>query len=341
MEVRETNRVLVVGAQGAMGTLTVRAFQRAGWAVRAAARRPTPGQVHLDLGRPESVAAALEEHELVVNTVPDPEVRAERHVLEHGGALINVSALPAAVGRSLRAVAGGARGTVVMNAGLAPGVTTIVAADLLRQRPAADELDIVYTFSLATPRGPASVDFIHRGLTALVRHRTALVSLPWPFGERRCLGFGEGDAGWLGGIAEGRIVRQYVCVAEPAVHEQLLELNDAGTMDQLPRSLLASPDPSVKQVAGKEPVAHWIAAIRGGRRLEARTVQCRGDFVHAAESVVVFAEALLAQPRQRGCFQPEETSTLSGIEAQLEAAGIAVVAHTGPAIEASTVIPGR
>ena len=66
------------------------------------------------------------------------------------------------------------------------------------------------------------------------RHRTTVVPLPNPFGERRCLGFGEGDAGWLGGIAEGRIVRQYVCIAEPAVHERLLELNSAGAMSSLP-----------------------------------------------------------------------------------------------------------
>ena len=240
MEAGGTNRALVIGAQGVLGALTVRAFEAAGWAVRSGARRPRPGQVEIDLGRRDSVAAAVDEHELVVNTVPHPDLLAERHVLEHGGALINISDLPAAAGRSLRAVAGGARGTVVMNAGLAPGVTTIVAADLLSGHPAAEELEIVFTLSLTVPRGPASADFIHRGLTALARHRTALVPLPRPFGERRCLGFGEGDAGWLGGIAEGRIVRQYVCIAEPAVHERLLELNGMGAMTNLPRSLVGS-----------------------------------------------------------------------------------------------------
>jgi hypothetical protein len=218
-----------------------------------------------------------------------------------------------------------------MNAGLAPGVTTIVAADLLRRRPEASELEIVYTFSLAIPRGPASVHFIHRGLTAVARHRTALVPLPTPFGERRCLGFGEGDAGWLGGIAEGRLVRQYVCVAEQALHERLLELNEAGAMNHLPRALIGPPKRSAQPAADGDRVAHWIAATRGGRRLEARTVECEGDFVHAARSVVVFAEALLSPERQRGCFQPEEICTLSGIETKLQADGIAVVSHTGPA----------
>ena len=328
MEGRPTNRVLVIGAQGVLGAVMVRAFRDAGWAVRSAARRPGPGQLQLDLDRPESIAAALPGHELVVNTVPHPDLLAERYVLEHGGTLINVSALPTAAGRSLRADAGAATGTVMMNAGLAPGVTTIVAADLLRRHPDADEVEIVYTLSFTARRGPASTDFVHRALTAVARHRTALVPLPEPFGERRCLGFGEGGAGWLGGVAEGRIVRQYACIAEPAVHERLLELNSAGAMNELPKSLVGSRRPPVGGNAGVEPVAHWIAAVRGSRRLGARTVECRGDVLHAARSTVVFADALLTHQPGGGCFDPEEICTLDSVEARLHQDGISIVTHT-------------
>lgn len=327
MEVEGTNRALVIGARGVLGALTVRAFEAAGWAVRSGARRPGAGQVEIDLDRPESIAATFDEHELVVNTVPHPGLVAERYVLEHGGALINVADLPAAAGRSLRAVAGGARGTVVMNAGLAPGVTTIVAANLLSRHPSARELEIVFTLSLAVPRGPASAEFIHRGLTALARHRTALVPLPRPFGERCCLGFGERDAGWLGGIAEGRIVRQYVCIAEPDMQERLLELNRAGAMTSLPRSLIGVQKHGIDLAAGAEPVAHWIAAVRDRRRLGICTVQCAGGARSAASSTVVFADALRAGPVPSGCFDPEEIWALSGVEAKLRAAGIRVVSH--------------
>lgn len=327
MEVEGTNRALVIGAQGVLGALTVGAFEAAGWAVRSGARRPRPGQVEIDLDRPDSIAAAVDEHELVVNTVPHPDLLAERHVLEHGGMLINVSDLPAAAGRSLRAVAAGARGTVVMNAGLAPGVTTIVAADLLGRHPTATELEIVFTLTLTVPRGPASADFVHRGLTALTRHRTALVPLPSPFGERRCLGFGERDAGWLGGVAEGRIVRQYVCIADPVVHERLLELNQAGAMTSLPRSLIGVRKHGANGTVGDEPVAHWIAALRAGRRLGVRTVQCVGGSVSTARSTVVFADALRAAPPPLGCFDPEEIWTLNSIEANLRDAGVTVVSH--------------
>lgn len=330
MDVRGTNRALVIGAQGVLGALTVRAFEAAGWVVRSGARRPWPGQIEIDLGRLDSITGAVDEHELVINTVPHLELLAERYVLEHGGALINVSDLPAAAGRSLRAIGGGARGTVVMNAGLAPGVTTIVAADLLGLHPDASELEIVFTLSLSASRGPASADFIHRGLTAVSRHRTALVRLPSPFGERRCLGFGESDAGWLGGVAEGRIVRQYVCIAEPAVHEQMLGLNSVGAMGSIPRSLIEMRKQRADGTAGNEPVAHWIAAIHHGRRLSARTVECVGGSPSAARSTVVLADALRTEPPSPGCFNPEEIWTLSDVEAELRAAGISVVSHPQP-----------
>ena len=327
MEVRGTNRALVIGAQGVLGASTVRAFEAAGWGVRSGARRPVTEQIEIDLGRRDSIAAAIDEHELVVNTVPHPDLLAERYVLEQGGVLINVSDLPAAAARALRAVAGGARGTVVVSAGLAPGVTTIVAADLLSGHPAATELEIVFTLSLEAPRGPASAEFISRGLTVVSRHRTALVRLPSPFGERRCLGFGEGDAGWLGGIAEGRIVRQYVCIAEPAMHERLLELNSAGAMTDLPSSMIELREPHAGGTGGNEPLAHWIAAIHAGRLLGARTVECVGGTLSAARSTVVFADALRAEPPPPGCFGPEEIWTLNDLKAELRAAGIAVMSH--------------
>ena len=328
MEGRRSNRVLIIGAGGVFGALTAREFEAAGWEVRRGARRPGQGQTYIDLDHADSISAAIDEQELVINTVPHADLLAEGLVLDRGGTLINTSAIPAAAGRSLRAVAGGARGTVLMNAGLAPGVTTVVAAELLHRHPDADAIEIVFTLSGTTPRGPASADFVDRALTAVARHRTIVVPLPEPFGVRRCLGFAEGDAGWLGGVAEGRVVRLYICVTEPAAHERMLELNRAGTMTTVPRSLIATRQLPSDGTASDEPVAHWIAASRGERRLAARTVRCRGDYWHAALSTVVFADQLLTQDRRAGCFGPEEIFTLPGLAAQLRAARITVAEQT-------------
>jgi hypothetical protein len=329
MEARHTHRALVIGAGGVLGAHTVRALAEAGWTVRRGVHRragTAESDVEIDLDRVDSVAATLDPDELVVNAVPHRGLTAERHVLEHGGTLINISALPAAAERSLRAVAGGARGTVLMNAGLAPGVTSLVAAELLRAHPEADELEIVLTISTAIARGPAGVALVHRELAAVPRHRTTRVPLPAPFGERLCVGFGEADAGWLGGVAEGRLVRIYVCVTEPEAHARLLAANAAGTMRTLSRAMFRS---GGDQVAD-EPVAHWVAALRRGRRLSARVVQCRGDFRSAARTTPVFADALSAGPPRPGCFSPEEVCTLGDVEPALRDAGIAVSPPRSP-----------
>ena len=319
--------MLIIGARGVLGTLTARAFAAAGWEVQGGARNPATGQLKVDLERRDSVVAALRGNDLIVNTVPHPGLWPERVVLERGGVLINTSALPAAAGRALRAVAGDARGTVLMNAGLAPGVTNLVAADLLHLHPDAHELQIVITLSSTAPRGPASAEFVRRGLTALARHRTVDVRLPGPFGERRCVGFGEGDAGWLGGVAEGRVVRVYICVFEPRAHRRLLELNGSGEIGALPRSLIGSRPLAADGSAGSEPVAHLIVAKRCGRCLDARTVRCRGDVRHAALSTVVFAQALLRQERCGGCVDPEEVCMLDEVQPKLRDAGIRIEPH--------------
>ncbi len=327
MAARPDRKVLVIGAGGVLGGLTATAFRDAGWMVRTAARRPGSGHVHLDLESLESIVGAVRENELVVNTVPHPGLLAERVVLERGGALINTSALPAAAARSIRAIAGGARGTVVMNAGLAPGVTNLLAADLLKHHTRAQALEIVFTLPGAAHGAAAGVDLVHGGLTAVARHRTALIPLPPPFGERRCLGFAEPERAWLGGIAEGRVVRLYICLADAAAHERLLALNHAGTMNSLPRSILESSPPRAGGAPEREPVAHWLAVKTGDRRLAARTVECRGHFLHAARSTVVLAEALLDRRRGGGCFDPEEICTLAQIEPALRAAGVTIVSQ--------------
>jgi NAD(P)-dependent dehydrogenase (short-subunit alcohol dehydrogenase family) len=330
MDGGSTKRALIIGARGVLGEHTARAFGEAGWEVRSAVRGAGAGQVELDLERPDTILRALHERELVVNTVPQRELIAERLVLEHGGTLINISTLPAAATRELRAQAGGARGTVLMNAGLAPGVSTLAAADLLRRHPDAEELEMVFTVSAAAPRGPASVHAVHRGLTTVARHRTALVPLPEPFGERRCVGFGEDDAGWLGGIAEGRLVRPYICLLEPALHEWLLTLNDVGAVSRLSKSVIRARLPDGNEHASAEPVAHWIAAIRGERRLGVSIVRCHGELLHTARSAVVFAQSLLERPPGGGCFDPEEVCTLDRLGPRLLLAGISIISGQLP-----------
>lgn len=324
--------VLVIGSQGVLGSLLARAFAGAGWEVRRGGRRPeaTPDFRHVDLDEPETLATAARGADLVVNPVPDPRLVAERIVLDRGGLLVNVSALPAAEGRSLAQQATSPRGTVVMNAGIAPGITNLVAADLLAAYPQADEIEFAFTVSTRSTSGPAGADFAHRNLTTLPRHRTAMIPLPEPFGRRRCLGFAEPDAGWLGTVAAGRPVSPYVCLAERSAHRAMLALNAAGLMSRLPRAALGSA-PSLAGEASREPVAHWIAVFERGQRIAARTLECRGDYRGAAQSAVVLAQALLDEGAGafRGVFGPEDLLDLDRLTPSLREMGISVVDRLG------------
>jgi hypothetical protein len=324
-------RVLIIGSQGVLGSLLVDAFTATGWAVLRGGRRPDerPDFRALDLNEPETVAAAIADADLVINTVPDSGLTAENMVLDQGGMLINVSAMPVGPGRHLRQETTTAKGTVVMGAGIAPGLTNLVAADLLAAHPEADEVELAFTVSIKSTSGPAGGDFAHRNLGAAGRHRTTVIPLPQPFGQRRCLGFAEADAGWLGRVAVDRTVSPYVCIAERATHRAMLALNKAGLLSRLPRAAFGSRATSPNRGdASQEPIAHWIAVLKDGHRIAARTLECRGDYRCAAQSTVVFAHALLDDATttvRPGVFDPEDLLTFDRIAPALRDKGIDVI----------------
>ena len=215
----------------------------------------------------------------------------------------------------------------MVNAGLAPGITNLLAADLLAERPEADAVEMVFTIAVNSTAGPAAGDFAHRGLTGVAHHRTVAVPLPPPFGTRRCLGFAERDEGWL--APAGRTVDTYVCFGERAAHRGMLALNAARVLSRLPRAVLGPGRSVTPEGPSSEPVAHWVAVRRDGRRVAARTLEGRGDFRMAAESAVMFADAVLgrdgAAPAAAGVWYPEELVTLDRLAAPLRRAGVRLV----------------
>jgi hypothetical protein len=321
-------RVLVLGGQGVLGTAIAAAFGAAGWTSIRAGRRPDPGADFrpVDLDEPDTLSRALDDIDLIVSTVPDERLVAERHVLSRGGVLINVSAMRASAVARLRRVPGEPKGTVLMNAGIAPGLTNLLAADLLAGHPEADEVELVFTVSAKSAVGPAGSRFAHRALTTEWRHQTTVVPLPEPFGRRRCVGFAESDNGWLGAVAGGRAVSPYLCISEHRVHSALLAFNSAGIIARLPRSAFA-PVPGAG-AGGAEPVAHWVAVRRRGDCLAARTLRCRGDYRSAAAGTVLFGRSLAAGARSggpAGVLVPEDAFTIGELQPALAESDIVVV----------------
>jgi hypothetical protein len=319
--------VLVIGAGGVLGGLVAEAFAEAGWDVRRASRRPAgePGACLVDLDRPETLASALEGADVAVSTVPHPRLTAERHVLEHGGTLLSVVAFTPEEARPLRELASRARGTVVLNAGLMPGVTNLVAAELLHAHPQADGLELAMTASTSGTMGRAGGAFGYENVTTRRRHRTAEIALPPPFGTRTCPEFAEGCDGWLGALAEGRDVHSYLCFAERLQHEALLLANRLGACRALPRSRFVVEHRPGRRGASRNAVAEWVAVARGGSRLAAATVECEGDYRGTAAAALVFAERLLEDGRASGCFDVHELIGLDEVAARLEEEGVRVV----------------
>jgi hypothetical protein len=323
--------VLVIGAQGVLGTLLADRFAAQGWTTRRGVRRPDAGLdvVPVDLGLPDTVRAAAEGVDVVVNTVPDDALVVERVVLETGGIVLNVSALPASCERELRDTARSPRGMVVMHAGIAPGLTSLVAADLVHRHPHADEIEMVFTVSTKSTNGPAGGAFAHRNLTNVVRHETRVVPLPEPYGRRRVLGFAEMDQGWLPPDPM-RTVHPFVCIAEPAVQRTLLALNAIGAVRMVPRAAFRPTALRDGHQPSAEPVTHWIAVLEDGERVAVRTVETAGDYAAAAAVTVAMADVLAKPERRRaGVFTPEAVMALDELAPVLDGDGIHVVRRDG------------
>lgn len=318
---------LVIGARGVLGGLVSDALAHAGWDVRRGVRRALerPDEVLLDLDRPETLTPALGGADLVVTTVQHPRLAAERHVLEHGGVLLSVVALTRAETRPLAALAPRARGTVVPNAGIMPGLTNLAAAELLRAHPDADGVELVLTASAAGTRGRAGGAFAYDNLRTRSRHRTVAVPLPAPLGRRTCIEFAEGCEGWLGGLADGREVRAHLLLVQRLQHRGLLAANAAGVCRLLPRSQFAGERRAGADGASRDPVAEWVAVTRGGRRLAATTVECDGDYRGTASAVVAFAEAAHGRELPPGCHEPQQLFALEQLAPQLAQGGVRIV----------------
>lgn len=142
-------RALLLGARGAVGTVIHRELERADHTVTAASRAEAGG-VRIDLrGDLASLAALAAGHDVVINAsgIERPELATATARTP----LVDISA----TGSYLAALRDAARGPVVLGAGLAPGLTTVLAA-ALDTRPH-DQIDVLVMLGSGEKHGPAAV----------------------------------------------------------------------------------------------------------------------------------------------------------------------------------------
>lgn len=142
-------RALLLGARGAVGTVIRRELERAGHCVTVASRT-APGDAGIDLRGDLSPLARLSAtHEVVINAsgVERPDLAAATDRTP----LVDISA----TGEYLARLRADASGPVVLGAGLAPGLSTILISSL-DSRPD-DEVDVFIMLGAGEHHGPAAV----------------------------------------------------------------------------------------------------------------------------------------------------------------------------------------
>jgi len=314
----------VIGAQGALGTAVAEQFASTGWTVYPAGRRADrrEGFRRVDLNLPETVGAALRDVEVVVSTVAHAELNVERLVLEQGGILVNCSHAPGQAAAELTNEVGGAQGTVLLNAGLVPGIANLAAAELLRRHPQADCLEVAFTVLKEGTAGKAGGEFAHGGLTSQSHHRVVELPFPQPFGRLPCIEISEHDDCGFGGVAGPRRIENYLGFADRSIRLGLRTANALRLMRLLPEAAFAVSRGRQKETS-REPTAVWVGARQGDERLGASIIECEGDYRTTAEAARVFSEALLTAKRP-GCFNPEDLFDLSDLLSKLADAGVRV-----------------
>ncbi|WBU36731.1 hypothetical protein [Homoserinibacter sp. YIM 151385] len=152
------SRALVLGARGAVGRAAVTALRAVAWEVAEGSRTAADERLRIDLGAPEGrrrlhAAAASGEYAAVLNAsgVEDARIGA----VADQAALVDISATAAYLDALAEAVPPDAR--VVLGAGIAPGLSTILAAALDARQ--GDEIDVAVMLGSGERHGPAAVEW--------------------------------------------------------------------------------------------------------------------------------------------------------------------------------------
>ena len=143
-------RVLVLGGRGYYGAQVVALLQGLPSVdVTVGSRRSTLPSERVDLSDPETFAT-MEGYDLIVNcsdTVTAPPDDAIRYCLEHGLAFFEMGADGPTMERLLACTVPSPLGTVVLGVGIFPGLSTLLACEMVRRNPAAQKVDLAIRIS--------------------------------------------------------------------------------------------------------------------------------------------------------------------------------------------------
>ncbi|AEF39024.1 NAD-dependent epimerase/dehydratase family protein [Hoyosella subflava] len=180
--------VLVFGGYGAVGTSVTRLLRERGHSVRTAGRDANRADMALDITDPSSAAAAAKGADLVINATGSEDPELASAVTEPGAAFADITATSSYVDAlSARRF----QAPVLVSVGIAPGLTSLLAAQMHRKYPGA--IDIIVALGAGEHHGAAATEWTARLVGsrfpdhgALVRNFSAPVTVEVPgYGKRR------------------------------------------------------------------------------------------------------------------------------------------------------------
>jgi hypothetical protein len=326
-------KVVVLGAQGALGRLCVPALRQAGFEVIPSGRRPESGSDfrRVDLENGKAIAELCEDADLIVSTVRHQALAAERYALANGKTLVSVAAFWPEERAQLEAIAAGATGTLILDAGLAPGVSSIVLKALLNRHPEADAVESTGTLSITEPAGRGTAVDGMIAWQGSGRLPTAVIEFPPPVGRCRSIRF-AGDAvttALFGSLAEGRTAIAYGTFVERPARAYFLALNSLGLLTRLPERFFTLGYKWRRARTIAKPQTHIVRVWKEGQQLEGSTITCRGNYLMSAAAIAAYCEALVERPENgagAGVVGIEDAFELSEIRGRLEEKGIRIEA---------------
>ncbi|HUY28945.1 MAG TPA: hypothetical protein VMV27_16165 [Candidatus Binataceae bacterium] len=317
--------VLIIGGQGALGSIVADAMRERGdLAVLIGGRRAERRKDfrYVDLAKPETIAPALAGVDFAISTVADPQFELERVVVETGSRSINISSAVLPIGGhvSLRG-----RGLAIVHAGLAPlGLQALIAKALVGRYPEAARLEVAMCFSARGASGPQGREFAYAALTRLPFEHSREIGFSAPIGRRRCFSAALPEREILHALIPEGEAGVYVGFAEPIIHRALAALRATRLIRALPRSLFTGgAAKSAPAIATTEPMRQWVAVYdASGRRLAATVTEGEGDYRSTAIVTRAFLDAAIERLKTRkpfGVQSAERLFDLADLTAHLSA----------------------
>lgn len=327
-------RALVVGAQGVHGSFIVHELREHGWDVLRAGRRAEPAEDFrcIDLNAPITSGAIPDDARLIISTVPHGDLLLEQHVLEKGGILLSPACVPRLALHKLNLYQGKAKGVVVPHAGLTPGLSNLLAADLLKNATEVINLAIGLTFRALSASGAEGRKWVFGLLAKSAVTPVTQVRLPSPLNVRRYMSTDLAAEGWLSDPDRPPSQRLEFCFIERILDALLRGLSSLRWVSLFsriaaPGYLHRTPKPT------QEPIFQWATARAADGRESGWLVSAHGDYRSTAAAVRIFAEAVMrlnAESRlPRGLVRLQDVLTLGDVKPQFSASRISVSAWNG------------